>query len=53
LRVELPRPVHYNSPKFNAVSGQPTEESPMSTLVVIDYESEMKAEEVRLALLKM
>src|SRR5215510_6750061 len=28
-------------------------ENPMSTLVVIDYESEVKAEEVRLALLKM
>src|SRR5262249_51861627 len=29
------------------------EEAPMSTLVVIDYESEVRAEEVRLALLKM
>jgi uncharacterized membrane protein len=30
-----------------------TEENLLATLVVIDYESEMKAEEVRLALLKM
>src|SRR6516162_1158542 len=33
--------------------GHFSEENPMATLVVIDYESEVKAEEVRLALLKM
>jgi uncharacterized membrane protein len=33
--------------------GHFSKEYPMSTLVVIDYESEVKAEEVRLALLKM
>jgi uncharacterized membrane protein len=41
------------APSLSEFNQRTKKERPMTTLVVIDYESEVRAEEVRLALLKM